>query len=360
MKPNILFINSITIYGGGEVWMITAMKEFLKRNYNVTLITRNDAALIPHAESEGIEVIPLNISGDINPFTIIRLYGIFKRRNINVVIANTGKDLRLSGFAALFKKSIKIIARQGIDYPLKNNLRYRIAYNYFADKIVANSGATKSTMLKNAPWLNPDSIKVIYNGIDPIDYKKEKTKTLRKEFNLPSDMILVGFVGRLSVQKGVIYALEAFKSVSDKHSGVRMLICGEGELRADIEKFISVNDLKDKVILTGFRKDIPNIMRTIDILLTPSLWEGFGIVLIEAMASGKPCVATNTSSIPEIIEDGFTGFLVPPQDSESLSEALMKVVSDPGLLRKMGEAGINVVNQKFTIDKMIKEYESLF
>lgn len=360
MKPNLLFINPITIYGGGEVWMITAMKEFIRKGYNVTLVCKNDAAIIHHSIEAGIETIPINISGDLNPATLFKLYNIFRKKSINVVIANTGKDLRLSGIASLILKKIKVISRQGIDYPIKNNLRYKIAYNCLADKIVANSEATKSTMLKSAPWLKPERIKVIYNGIDPAIYKSENLKDLRNDFGFAKDNFVIGFVGRLSVQKGVQYALEAFKSVNEKHPNVRLLICGDGELRSYVKKFISENKLESKIHLAGFRNDIPNIMKTIDVLLTPSLWEGFGIVLIEAMASGKPCIATDTSSIPEIVEDGANGFLVPPKDSQSISELLIKLISDPQLVRQMGQAGIEIVNKNFTIRKMIEEYESIF
>jgi glycosyltransferase involved in cell wall biosynthesis len=118
--------------------------------------------------------------------------------------------------------------------------------------------------------------------------------------------------------------------------------------------------LESKIHLAGFRKDIPDIMKTIDVLLTPSLWEGFGIVLIEAMAAGKPCIATKTSSIPEIVEDGVNGFLVPPKDSQSIADSLIKMISDPQLVQKMGQEGIETVKKKFTIEKMIKEYESIF
>lgn len=119
MKPNLLFINSITIYGGGEVWMITAMKEFIRKGYNVILVCKRESQIIKHSKQEGIETIPINISGDLNPFIILKLRQIFRNKEINVAIANTGKDLRLSGIASLFLENIKVIARQGIDYPLK-------------------------------------------------------------------------------------------------------------------------------------------------------------------------------------------------------------------------------------------------
>jgi len=359
MKPNLLFLNSISIFGGGEVWTVNAMREFVLRGYNVSLVCKKDSAIINKANETGAAIFPIKISGDLNPYTIIKLFRIFRKRNIHVVIANTGKDIRLSGLAAKFLKNVRVIARKGIDYPLKNNLRYRFTYNNLASEIVANSEATKKTMLKNVPWLNPDRVKVIYNGINPDLYLITNTQDLRKEIGLTENDFVIGFVGRFSVQKGIQYALEAFKIISEKFENVHLLLCGEGELKQNIENFIRDDFLQSKIHLLGFRKDIPNIMRTINVLLTPSLWEGFGIVLIEAMASGKLCIAANASSIPEIVSDGENGILVQPQNSNSIIEALTKLISTPGLSQKMGENGLKIFHDKFTLDRMIKKYEEL-
>jgi len=101
-------------------------------------------------------------------------------------------------------------------------------------------------------------------------------------------------------------------------------------------------------------------MRTFDIFLLPSLWEGFGIVLVEAMAAGKPIVATDTSSIPEIVENGNNGFLVPPENSDAIAEALTKIISDAELRKRFGIEGNKIVQEKFTKEKMINEYEKIF
>ena len=359
MKPNLLFLNSISIFGGGEIWAVNTIREFVLRGYNVSLVCNKKSTIVNKVNETGAAIFPINISGDLNPFTILKLIRIFRKRNINVVIANAGKDIRLSGLASKFIKNVKVIARQGIDYPLKNNLRYRFTYNNLASGIIANSEATKKTMLKNVPWLDPDRVKVIYNGINPDLYLASSTKDLRKEIGLTENDFVIGFVGRFSVQKGIQYALEAFKIINEKFKNVHLLLCGEGELKQDIENFIGDNFLQNKIHLLGFRKDIPDIMRAINVLLTPSLWEGFGLVLIEAMASGKPCVASRTSSIPEIINDEENGILVQPQNSESIVEALDRLISNPGLAQELGENGLKIFHEKFTIDRMIKKYEEL-
>jgi glycosyltransferase involved in cell wall biosynthesis len=359
MKSNLLFINSITIYGGGEVWMINAMKEFASRGYKVLLICKPESEIKNCALKEGIDTITMSIAGEGDPFTIYKLLKIIKQKKIDFIITNTAKELRLSGIVSKLSGRTKVIARQGIDYPLKNTLRYRFTYNLLADAIVANSEATKKTILKNAPWLNPDKVKVIYNGIDTDLYSQANTKSLRDEIGFSNDDKIIGFAGRLNVQKGVKYLLEAFKVVAEKSSSAKLLIVGKGDLETYVKEFTAKHNLKSRIHFAGFREDIPNIMRTIDILVLPSLWEGFGIVLIEAMAAGKPCVATNISSIPEIMMDGENGFLVPPENTQAIADALMKLVSDEKLSERLGRKGSEIVNEKFTIDRMIRNYEKL-
>jgi glycosyltransferase involved in cell wall biosynthesis len=360
MKPNILFINSITLYGGGEVWMLTVMKALAERGYSVTLICKPEAEIIKYANKETIEVLPIRIAGDFDPFTISRLIKIYKKGKFDIVIANVGKDIRLAGLVAKFVSGVSVIALHQVDREIKNNLRYRFTYNSLANMIVVNSFATKNTLLKSAPWLLDKNIKVVYHGIDYEKFSIANTKDIRTELGLSQQDLIIGFVGRLSVQKGVKYMLDAFKLVAEKFKNVHLVIVGTGELEEMVKESATELNLEDRIHLLGFRKDIPDLMRTFDIFLLPSLWEGFGIVLIEAMAAGKPVVATNTSSIPEIVEDGRSGILVPPENAEAISDALKKIISEPELRTKFGKEGQKIVCEKFTTDRMINDYEKIF
>ena len=360
MKPNILFINSITIYGGGEVWMFTVMKELAERSYNVTLICKPDAEIIKYAKKESIEVLPIRIAGDFDPFTVSQLTKIYKKRKTDIVIANVGKDIRLAGLAAKCVSGVSVIALHQVDRELKNNLRYRFTYNSLADMIVVNSFATKNTLLKSAPWLASEKIIVVYHGIDYEKYSASNTKDIRMEFGLSRQDLIIGFVGRLSVQKGIKYMLDAFKLVLEKFKDVHLVIAGTGELEGMIKEFRVKANLEKNIHLLGFRKDIPDLMRTFDIFLLPSLWEGFGIVLIEALASGKPIVASDASSITEIVEDGRNGILVPPKSAEAISVALAKLISEPDLRITFCIEGQKIVHEKFTIIRMINDYEKIF
>jgi glycosyltransferase involved in cell wall biosynthesis len=348
------------MYGGAEAWMITAIKEFMSRGHQVTLICRPDAKILHYAKNINIEVITLKMRGDFDPITILKVARILKKKKIDFILTNMDKELRFAGLAARLVNKKNVICLKGVDRPLKNNLRYRLTYNLLASKVVVNSNATKNSLLKSAPWLQSDKIRVIYHGIDPILFSHKKTKDLRAELGIHLQHPLIGFVGRLNVQKGVTYLLQAFEQVLKQTPEAELLIVGEGDLKKDIETTAKEKGFRNSIHLVGFRDDIPNVMSTIDLLILPSVWEGFGIVLIEAMAAEKPCVTTNISSMPEIVINGKTGYVVPPENSGKLAEAIIELVQDPLKANGMGSEGKKVVQTKFTLKKMIDQYEHLF
>jgi glycosyltransferase involved in cell wall biosynthesis len=135
---------------------------------------------------------------------------------------------------------------------------------------------------------------------------------------------------------------------------------GRGPLQEMIESEIKMYGWHDSIILTGFEDDIASVMQAIDVLLLPSYWEGFGIVLIEAMAAGKPAITTATSSMPEIVADGETGFLIQPGDTEGLASRAVQLLQDSALRQRLGRAAQQRVGTMFTLDGMISRLERFF
>jgi glycosyltransferase involved in cell wall biosynthesis len=138
---------------------------------------------------------------------------ILRRKKIEIILTNMDKELRLSGIAARFTDVKAVICRKGIDSPLKNKLCYRFTYNRLATAVIANSEATKNTILRNVPWLYQNNVNVIYNGIDPGLFSYENTHDIRSELGISENSPLIGFVGRLNIQKGITYLLQAFEQV---------------------------------------------------------------------------------------------------------------------------------------------------
>lgn len=348
------------MFGGGEVWMLRALDELKNRGHTVVLLCRPQTELAARAEEQGITVFRIKVRGDFGPLTILRTVRLLKKEKVDVVLTNMDKELRFAGIAAKLSGYGVVIPRRGIDYPLKNKLHYRLSYNWLAHCIIANSQATKAALLRNAPWLDPQRIHVIYNGIDPRPFEQPSEAEIRSSLKVAHDEPLIGFVGQLDERKGIACLLEAFARTAAKFPRAHLLLAGEGPLKAEIERFAGQAGLSGRIHLPGFQKNMVEVMKAIDLLVLPSLWEGFGIVLIEAMTAGKPVVTTNVSSMPEIVVEGETGRLVPVNDSPALSAAMNELLENPALAKQWGENGRKRVKEKFTIQRMIDQLEKLF
>jgi glycosyltransferase involved in cell wall biosynthesis len=372
----ILFMNSIQMFGGGEVWMLRTLQALQQRGHHVWLCCRPGMEVGRRAAETGIPVKLISFRGDFDPITIFHLAWWMKRERIEVVLTNMDKELRLGGIAARIATVPAIIPRRGIDYPLKNRWQYRFAYNTLATIIIANSNATRKALLRHAPWLDPERIEVIYNGVDvqpflqlshdtPHNNQNKKFRNLRHEWGIQEKAPLLGFVGQLDKRKGIDVLLSAFHIIRRQVPEARLVLVGRGPLQEMVKNearnlgwYTPEGD--NAVLLPGFIDDVVGVMRAIDVLLLPSFWEGFGIVLIEAMAASKPVISTNTSSMPEIVVDGHTGYLVSPGDTEALASRTIELLQNSVLRERFGRAGCQRAIEYFTLERMIDNLENLF
>lgn len=359
---HVLFINSIQMWGGAEVWLMDVMHGFTRRGHHATLVCRPGTILEKNARANGLDVVPVAMRGDFDPPVIWKMARLMRARRIDVVSTNMDKELRFGGTAARLAGRIAVVPSREVDYALKNRLRYRFTYNCLADHILANSVATKRSLLMNAPWLSPDRIEVIYKGIDPTPYlsNPEEGAALRRELGIADDAPLVGFVGQIIERKGIRDLVWSIPRVVEQMPGVRFLFVGEGKLADFVLSKTRELGVAEHVVNAGFRKDIPAVMKAVDLLVLPSVVEGFGYVLVEAMAAAKPVVATNVSSIPEIVQHDETGILVDVHDPDRLAAAIVAVLASPGRGRAMGESGRRVMLEKFTLERMVQRIETVF
>ncbi len=202
----------------------------------------------------------------------------------------------------------------------------------------------------------------IYYGIDfdphAVD-RSESRRALRHDLGLASETPLVGIVCRLVEQKGVVYGLRAFHKVATE-SAAHLVIAGDGPLRAALEAEARTLGIAERVHFLGWRKDVPHLMAALDVFLLPSLWEGFGLVLLEAMAQQTPIVASAVSAIPEIVIDGQTGLLAPPRDMDALAGALRTLLDDIPLARHLGLMGQERLEATFAAEAMIEATHGLY
>ncbi|MBN1413636.1 MAG: glycosyltransferase family 4 protein [Bacteroidales bacterium] len=353
------FINSNKVWGGGEKWHFDIAYALKTDGFEVTLMAFPGRELYIRSERAGIRTIPVVISNlsFLNFFLLFRLIRLFKYEKPDAVILNLSPDVKTAGIAAKIAGIRNIVYRRGIALAIRNTLLNRFIFRFVITAVIANSEETKRTINgRNNKMFPTDNISVIYNGIDLVQFDKED---FSPAFKRKEDRIYIGTAGRLETEKNHRMLLYVLKILKNKGLKCSLVIAGTGSLEDELKQLAEKEDIADVIEFTGFIEPIKAFMHCIDIFVLPSLFEGFGFVKIEAMASSKPVVAFNSSSNPEIIIDNETGFLVDDNNPYDLAGKIQLLVENEALREKMGEKGRIRVEELFTMKQAlsnIKEF----
>lgn len=227
-----------------------------------------------------------------------------------------------------------------------------------ADCVLVNAEAIRSALIHQG--YGTSNIEVIRNGIALGTFEGKSRAGVRNALGIGESDRLILVSSRLNRMKGIEYFLEAASAVSRKIREAKFLIVGDGADRAPLEKRASELKLNDRVVFTGFRTDVPDLLSEASLSVLPSLSEGLSNSLLESMASGVPVVATSVGGNPEVVEDGVTGILVPPRDPEALAVAMTRILADQSLASRFGEAGKKRVATLYSIERNVRETEQLY
>lgn len=231
--------------------------------------------------------------------------------------------------------------------------------NRFTDVIVANSQAVRSDVLRQERVAS-EKVAVIYNGIEVSPFRVGPQPWLRRELGIAPDQPVVSIVANLIRYKGHPDFLEAWKRVLQAQPRAVALLVGEGPMRGELEASARRLGIEETIRFLGRRMDVPELLSITDVVVQPSLEEGFCNAILEAMAAGKPVVATAVGGNPEAVADGETGVLVPPKDPESLAQGILALMKEPERARKMGLAGRARVEREFGLQAMVERYEQVY
>jgi len=209
-----------------------------------------------------------------------------------------------------------------------------------------------------------ERISVIYSGIEIEKFKSPihfvDTAKKRGQLGLKEDDFVVGVIARLEKGKGHETLMEAAKIILQEHSLVKFLIVGDGTLRAPLEALAKCLGIDRHLVFTGFRYDVAEILKAVDLVCVPSFYEGMGRIVLEAQASGKAVVATRAGGIPEIVEEGKTAILIEPKNPYALAQAVLKLAKDSCLREEIGKAGSVFVDTRFSEKKMADDICALY
>jgi len=265
------------------------------------------------------------------------------------------------------RKRLPLVVTKHNDSPFIDSKGWNPGGNWSlsrTDALIGISHAVRSYFTKPGVTLTPLGAHTIHYGINPSIYEDVKSSDinkLRESWGANSETLVFGTVARLVPQKNLQMMIDAFaKFCADSPDlDTRLVFVGRGPLDTNLKEHATKLDVADKIHWAGFQENIPLIMASFDVFLLSSEYEGFGLVLLEAMAASKPIVATRVSAIPEIVEEGKTGMLVEPRDSAAMAISMARM-KDKSYRKRLGSAGLARAKSSFGIDRMRRETDRIY
>ena len=304
----------------------------------------------------------------LDPLALARLYGLMRRGRYQIVHTHTTKAGMLGRIAARMAR-VPVVFHTPHGHAFHDYLdraraevlrRVERWLARWTDQIVCLTAAERDDHVRLGVG-PPERFEVIHSGVDVERFRDARPKVgaKRRELGLPPTGPLVGCVARLVPVKGVHHLLEAVPRIRAAVPEATVVYVGDGPLRADLEHRAGALGVKETVVFLGLRRDVAEIMPLFDLVVLPSLNEGMGKAAVEAMAAGRPVVGSRISGIQDVIADGETGVLVPPGDPPALAAAVVRCLTDPGLVHSMGQRAQARV-ESFSVDAMMVKIERLY
>lgn len=360
MACTILHTESSKGWGGQENRTLKESIGLKKLGARVIIACQPDSKLAKVGADNGIEIRTVRMESSISLSAIFSLLKIIKQENVNIVCTHSGKDSMLGAIAGrLSSKKPKIVRTRHLALPITS----KITYSIFPHKVVTVSEYVRKYLVEEK-GIAADKVLSIPTGVDLEVFNPDVVQAVsREEMGISPDAVIVGTIAILRRKKGHHTLLDAIPSVLKGFPKTVFLFVGDGPQKENIEKKISEFGIAENVKLLGLRKDVPEILKTIDLFVLPTLQEALGTSFLEAMAMKKPVIGTKVGGIPEVVNDGASGILVEPEKPVVLAEAVIALLNDKEKMRRMGEKGRRIVEKKYNVDVMAKRlfdfYKSL-
>jgi glycosyltransferase involved in cell wall biosynthesis len=354
--------------GGGQTALLLLAENLDRSRFEVFISSGGDGPLAEEAGQRGISYIPVVMGKRLSVRPVFEIAAALRENEIDILHTH-------GGIAGIFGRSAARRARtpavvhtlHGIHYLHYRNpfLRWMYVllerrYSRSTDRLilVCQSDLRQARKHRLAP---SNRMSVILNGTDVRrDVAAESSARLRNELGWPPGRPVVGAVARLHRQKGVLDLLRASPKILSAFPEARIAVVGDGPEASRLRSEARRLSLEARFLFLGERKDAAPVMSLFDIFVLPSLWEGLPFVLVEAAALGRPIVATAVDGVPEMLEDGKTGLLVPPNDPAALAGAVIRLLRDRDEAGRIGETARRLVPPRFPLRRMIDQTQNLY
>jgi len=343
-------------WGGQEFRTFRESMGLMKLGVRIIILCQPGSVLGEKAEAAGIEVKTCTMKRSYDIFAVKRIIKLIRDENIDIINTHSGRDTLLAGIAGrLSSRKPTVVRTRHLALPITS----KFTYNVLAHKIVTVSEYVRGYLI--SVGISPSKIAAIHTCVDLNKFDPNKAgDSLRKELGLAADTPVIGTVAILRKKKGHHIILDAIPAVLKEVPEAVFVFAGNGPQKQNIENEIKARGLSGKVYMLGLRNDIPDVLKSIDLFVLPTLQEALGTSFIEAMAMEKPVIGTDVGGVSEVIKDGVNGCLVKPDDPSDLARAVVRVLRSDNRGRMMGIEGRKMALQNFSSEKMCGDMFSLY
>lgn len=325
-----------------------------------TLLVAHPDGELRRRSAEGLDFVPLAPSHELDLKSGWRLSRLFNRTRPDVVHAHDPHAVAMAALGlsmATLQPAPVVVASRRVDFRLKKNSFSRWKYRQ-VDAFICASAAIAAVIGKEG--ISPSRIFTVHEGIDVERITHTEPASVHAELWLPAHAPIVGSIGALVEHKGHRHLIDAAALVVRDVPDARFVVFGEGPLRPALEQQIRHLHLEKHVFLPGFRADVIAFLKGFDVFVMSSEMEGLGTSILDAMAAGKAVIGTRTGGIPEVVDDGVTGLVVPPGDAPALAGAIAELLRDRETRERLAAAGWARVRERFTVERMVEQTRRVY
>lgn len=354
-NKNILYLTRTMGVGGTEKVIIQLCKYFNKR-FNKIIVCSCGGIYEAQLDELGIKHYKINDIEKKNPInmvkTLLTVVKIIKSENINIVHTHHRMAAFYISIIRKFMKFKFIHTQHNTFYDKKYLTKFALKHAH----IIAVGEKVKANLIE-VYKISDSKIKVIYNGVGEFCNKIQEVPEIKKAKEI--GYFTVGNIGRLNEQKGVEYYIDSIPKVLEKRNDIMFYIIGDGEEREKLEKIANDKKIKN-IIFLGYRNDINNIIKQLDLVVLSSLWEGLPLIPIETFSAGKTIIATDVDGTSEIVKNEYNGLLIESRNSEDIAENIIRLYDDNTLKGNLERNAYKTYKDKFSLETFNKNYEKYY
>lgn len=355
----ILHLDSGPAWRGGQQQLHTLIGGLNRQGIQQFLAVRKGSPLATRAAELEVPVRALSLSSEWDFVSLAGMAGLAGRFRPHLIHAHDSRTLGLAVWLKTLGWGGGIVAARRVAFSIRGNPWWKFKYARQTSRVIAVSRYVRDLLIEEG--LQSGQVEVVYDGVEPeAPPLPEQRSRARRRLGVADGEFLIGCVGHFTPEKGHGLLIRGFPEVLRTHPDSRLAVVGEGPLRGELELSIRELGLQGRAVMTGFVSDLEAILPGFDLLVHPSLAEGLGSVLLQAMSRRVPLCASRTGGIPEAVIDGKTGFLFPPGSAEALVRSVLRARSNPGLARRQAERAAARVRSAFSVERMVAETRRIY